>query len=340
MNTRLQLENRTIFTHVFPTGDRLKIEILSTFWLKFDLLCRYHPLHTLADSNQLPSNAVILFVVTSLEDLAILQQLKLHRSIVKIVAYFLTETEFQQIDSNAVRTPLKARMFRLIYPDEATSGLRYPSAEKTVDTIYARTIRNKFNAVNFNKDIATFTQIDPTDAIAQIVEMGWYLRDLGLNHSDSAAGAIALRFGNGFLITASNTDKYHVSDRVCYIIDYLPEENTIHYIGNNYLPSSESGLVDYAFDEFPSDRLILHFHYKPITFATTLQPYRTEKYTTYGTLAEAEIVTAQFKQDKFAIASGHGEFVLAADFDEAKARIEGVLDLLESDSIAEKLAIV
>lgn len=331
MNTRLQLADQTICTYVFPTGDLVKIQAISSFWLKFDTLCEYRPIYTFGDISKLSTSSVILFVVTSLADLDVLVQLKLPQSIVKIVAYFLTEPEFHQIDSNATRSPLKARMFRLIYPDELTSGLRYPSAEKTVDTIYARTVRNKFNAVNLDTNIAEFTQIDPTDAIAQIVEMGWYLRDLGLNHSDSAAGAIALRFGNGFLITASNTDKYHVSDRVCYIIDYLPEDNAIHYIGNDYLPSSESGLADYTFDEFPSDNLILHFHYKPITFAANLQHYRTGRYTTYGTLAEAEIVTAQFKQDKFAIASGHGEFVLGADFDEVKGKIEGVLDLLKSD---------
>jgi hypothetical protein len=330
MSTRLQLDNRTIFAYVFPTSDRFKIQTLSSFWLKFDLLCAYRPLHTLADSYQLPDDAVILFVVTNLADLDPLLQLKLPGSIVKIVAYFLTEPEFQQID-RAVRTPLKSRMFRFIYPDEATWGLRYPSAEKTVDTIYARTVRNKFNAVNLATNIATFTNIDPTDAIAEIVEMGWYLRDRGLNHSDSAAGAIALRFGDGFLITASATDKYNVADRVCYIIDYLPEANTINYIGNNYLPSSESGLVDYAFDEFPSANLILHFHYKPITFAPSLQHYRTQKYITYGTLAEAEIVTNQFKQDPFAIASGHGEFVLAANFAQAKASIDAVLDSLQTE---------
>lgn len=221
-------------------------------------------------------------------------------------------------------------VFRLIYPDDASYELRYPSPEKTVDTIYARTIRNKFNVISLATDIANFTQIDPTDAIAQIVEMGWYLRDKGLNHSDSAAGAIALRFGDGLLITASNTDKYHVSDRICYIGNYLPEANTVCYVGNGYLPSSESGVVDYAFDRFPAANLMLHFHYKPITFATNLDRYRTEKYTSYGTLAEAQIITAQFQQDKFAIASGHGEFVLAASFDEAKASIAGVLDLVRA----------
>jgi hypothetical protein len=64
---------------------------------------------------------------------------------------------------------------------------------------------------------------------------------------------------------------------------------------------------------------------------------KTEQYAIYGTLTEAEIVTAQFKRDKFAIASGHGEFVLAANFDEAKARIEGVLDLLRSDTSIKQL---
>jgi ribulose-5-phosphate 4-epimerase/fuculose-1-phosphate aldolase len=329
---RLCLTDRPIYAYVFPTNDPIKIQTISSFWLKFDLLCEYQPIYQIEECDRLPPSSVILFLVTSLADLDLLIQLKLPQSIVKIVAYCLTEPEFQQIDRSAMRTPLKARVFRLIYPDRASSeGLRYPSAEKTVDTIYARTIRNKFNVVNLGTDIANFTQIDPTDAIAQIVEMGWYLRDLGLNHSDSAAGAIALRFGDGLLITASNTDKYHVSDRICYISDYLPEDNTVRYVSNGYLPSSESGVVDYAFARFPTANIMLHFHYKPITFASHLARYRTVQYTSYGTLAEAEIITAQFQQDKFAIASGHGEFVLATSFAEAKARIAGVLDLVRSD---------
>jgi hypothetical protein len=333
MSTRLELSDRTIYTYVFPTSDRAKIQILSSFWLKFDLLCEYYPIYNIEDCAKLPPDSVILFIVTSLADLDVLLQLKLPQSLVKIVGYFFTHSEFQQVDLPAIRTPLKARMFRLIYPDEASYELRYPSPEKTVDTIYARTIRNKFNVISLATDIANFTQIDPTDAIAQIVEMGWYLRDKGLNHSDSAAGAIALRFGDGLLITASNTDKYHVSDRICYIGDYLPENNTICYVGNGYLPSSESGVVDYAFDRFPAANLMLHFHYKPITFATNLDRYRTEKYTSYGTLTEAQIITAQFQQHKFAIASGHGEFVLAASFNEAKASIKEVLDLVKSGNV-------
>jgi hypothetical protein len=328
MSTHLNLQDRTIFTYVFPTSDTVKIQILSAFWLKFNPLCEHQPLDTLEGVAKLPQSAVILFIATSLADLDVLVGLKLPPSIVKIVAYFFTEPEFQQIDINTIRIPLKSRIFRLIYPDEAASGLRYPSAEKTVDTIYARTTRNKFNAISLGTDIAAFTQIDPSDAIAHLIELGWYLRDSVLNHADSAAGAIAIRFGDGCLVTASNTDKYHIGDRVCYIADYLPEKNIIHYVGNGYLPSSESGLVDYAFKEFPAENLILHFHHKPITFAANLHQYRTAQYAIYGTPAEAEIVTAQFKRHKFAIASGHGEFVLAANFDEAKATIDRVLDLL------------
>jgi ribulose-5-phosphate 4-epimerase/fuculose-1-phosphate aldolase len=329
---KLLLKDRTVHAYIFPASDPVKTQKIASFLLQFNHLCEYTFLDNLNDNIELSSSSVILFIVTSIADLEVLLQLKLPQSIVKIVAYFLTESEFQQINVNTARIPLKARMFRLIYPDESMCGLRSPSAEKVFDVIYSRTIRNKFTVVNLGTDIAAFAQIDPTDAIAQIVEVGWYLRDMGLNHSDSAAGVIAIRFGSGFLITASNTDKYHVSDRVCYIADYAPTSNTLRYISNNYLPSSESALADYAFRQFPTANLLLHFHYKPITFATNLQHYRTDKYTSYGTLAEAKIITAQFKQDKFAIASGHGEFVLAENLDQAKASIAQVLDLLTKKS--------
>jgi hypothetical protein len=77
----------------------------------------------------------------------------------------------------------------------------------------------------------------------------------------------------------------------------------------------------------------LHFHCKSITSAPELDRYRTEKYALYGTFSEAQIVTHQFNQTgNFAIARGHGEFVLAANFEEAQVTIDRILDLLKFTS--------
>jgi Class II Aldolase and Adducin N-terminal domain len=322
-----------IFTYIFQNSDPLKAQAVKSFLSEFNSLCEHSRICNLHDyANSPHPNSVILCLVTSLADLDVLISLKLPQSIVKIVAYFFTDREFQEININSRRSPLKARGFRLICPDDESnpSGLRFPSPNKVVDTIYARTTRTKFNAVNLGTDIAAFTNLDPTAAIVDIIQAGWYMRDRNLNHSDSVAGGIALRFGKGLLVTATSTDKYQItSDRVCYIVDYKPENNTIQYVGT-HLPSSETPLACHAFQEFPSANLILHFHYKPITCAPELDRYRTEKYALYGTFSEAQIVTNQFKQTgNFAIARGHGEFVLAANFDEAQATIDRVLDLLK-----------
>lgn len=160
-------------------------------------------------------------------------------------------------------------------------------------------------------------------------EMGRYLRNRGLNHADSFAGGIALRFGKGILVTASYTDKYQIgSDRICYVENYLPERNQVQFVGN-FPPSSESALAYLAFQHFPSANLILHFHYKPITCAPELNHYRTSKYASYGTLAEAEAVVEKLQEtDDFAIAYGHGEFVIAPNFAEAQTTVDKILSLL------------
>jgi ribulose-5-phosphate 4-epimerase/fuculose-1-phosphate aldolase len=318
-----------IFTYIFQNSDPLKAQAVKYFLSEFNSLCEHSRICNLHDyANSPHPNSVIL----CLTDLDVLISLKLPQSIVKIVAYFFTDREFQAININSRRSPLKARGFRLICPDDESnpSGLRFPSPNKVVDTIYARTTRTKFNSINLGSDIAAFTNLDPTAAIADIIQAGWWLRNNGLNHSDSVAGGIALRFGKGLLVTATNTDKYQItSDRICYIVDYTPENNTIQYVGT-HLPSSETPLACHAFQEFPSANFILHFHYKPITCAPELDRYRTEKYAQYGTFSEAQIVTNQFKQTgNFAIARGHGEFVLAANFDEAQVTIDRVLELLK-----------
>jgi len=243
------------------------------------------------------------------------------------------EPKFQQINLQSFRSPLKARGFYLVCPETFTpiNGLIYPSYLKVFDTIYARTIRNKFKATFKGNDIATYTGLDPRSQIAEMKQIGWYLRNEALNHSDSFAGGIALRFGEGILVTASYTDKYQIeSDRVCYVEKYIPEENEVYVVGN-FPPSSESALSYLAFQEFPSSNLILHFHDKRMTCNPKLNHYRTSGYNSYGEPAEAIAVVDKLKEThNFAIAYGHGEFVLSSSFSEAKAVIARIQDLLKT----------
>jgi ribulose-5-phosphate 4-epimerase/fuculose-1-phosphate aldolase len=331
MNQRLKLGGRTIFVYQFPCRDPRKVELLENFLKEFALVCESQPIDSFENHPELRKlESVILFLVFNISDFDFLLHLDLPESAVKVVSYFFLEEEFHQVNLKSFRSAFKSRVFRLIYPDKINSfGLRYSSADKVFDTIYARTVRNKFNAVQLETNVQAFTHLDTRSAFADIIQMGWYLRDMGLNHSDSAAGGIALRFGQGILVTASKTDKYHIeNDRICYLVNYIPENNTVEYVGN-YPPSSESALAYYAFREFNSANLILHFHYKPMTCAHSLQRYQTEEYISYGTFAEAKAVAEKLRETQnFVIAKGHGEFVFASDFSDAKATVDQILSVL------------
>lgn len=331
MNACFPFGNRNLLVYQFAVNSKLKSVQIDSFLRELRELCDYRMIDSLDNKANLhQSGAIALFLVSDISNFEVLRNLNCPEPTLKIVAYFLTEEEFQQVNVKAFRSPLKARLFRLIYPDEFnTSGLIYASHMKVFDTIYARTLRNKFDSIQIGNDIATYTQLDPRSAIADMKEMGWYLRDMGLNHADSFAGGIALRFGKGILVTASYTDKYQIeSERICYVEKYTSENNEVQVVGS-FPPSSESALAYLAFQEFPSAKLILHFHYKSMTSSPKLSYYRTSRYASYGTSAEAEAVVEKLRETgNFAIAYGHGEFVMASNFPQAKAVVDKILSLL------------
>ena len=84
-----------------------------------------------------------------------------------------------------------------------------------------------------------------------------------------------------------------------------------------------------CFQEFPDLNVILHFHHKPITCGGQFDHYRTKKYIPYGTLTEADIVTAKLQETAdFVIANAHGEFAFGSDFDAVKNTIDRIVNLL------------
>jgi Class II Aldolase and Adducin N-terminal domain len=275
---------------------------------------------------------IVLFLVTSITDFRTLEQLKC-RSAIKIIAYFLDREEFQIVDDKKFRATLKSRGFQYIYPDRAIDRNRldlvYPSCDKIIDTIYFKTIRNKFGLSYLSDDIEEYLQVDPRSKFAEIVQMGWYLREMALNHADSFAGGIAVRFGQGFLTTATKTDKYRITpDRICYVESYSPHPNQIHVVGTAP-PSSESALFHSCFQEFPDLNVILHFHHKPITCGWQFDRYRTSNYIPYGTLKEADTVTAKLREtEDFVVANAHGEFAFGSDFSAVKNTIDRIVNLL------------
>jgi ribulose-5-phosphate 4-epimerase/fuculose-1-phosphate aldolase len=331
MNTNLT--ERTIYIYEFPTTNIFKsdkiCQLLSDLWKA----CDYQIINSLDCDNLQNPAGIVLFLVTSIDDLQALSQVKCPSSVIKIVAYFLNHEEFEVVDDKNFRLALKSRGFQYIYPDCSINNNRldliYCSCAKILDTVYFKTTRNKFMLTYLGKDIEEYLQVDPSSKFAEITQMGWYMRDMALNHADSLAGGIAVRFGRGFLTTATKTDKYRIApDRICYVENYIANSNEVQVVGT-YPPSSESALFYQCFQEFPEIDVILHFHHKPISCGEQFDRYRTSNYIPYGTLAEADIVTAKLREtEDFVIANAHGEFAFGSDFNAVKNTIDRIVNLL------------
>jgi len=335
INNSVAFGNRTLFVCRFAVDDEIKNRRVDIFLNELAALSNYRLIDP-SDSNAELHNkdAVVLFLVTSLANFDFLSRCSYSELTPKIVTYFLTAEEFKQINNTSFRRPFKAHLFYLVYPDElADDDLIYASHLKNFDTICVRTIRNKFSETAIGKSIAAYTKSNPQTAVAEMREMGWYLQDKGLNNSDSFAGALAIRFNKGILINASKTNKYHIeTSRICYVDNTVSVTNEIKFVGY-FPPSSETIVSQLIFQEYPSVNLMLHFHYKPMTYSPKLSSYRTSQYVPYGTLEEAEIIANKLrKTGDFVIAYGHGEFVFTSNFTEAKAVIDKIQNCLESDS--------
>jgi ribulose-5-phosphate 4-epimerase/fuculose-1-phosphate aldolase len=331
MNT--SLSKRAIYAYQFPTNNIFKSDkicrLLSDLWKS----CDYQTIDSLECENLQDPAGIILFIATSINDLQTLSRVKCPSSVIKIVAYFLDREEFKIVNEKKFRIDLKSRGFQYIYPDCSINNNRldliYCSCAKILDTVYFKTTRNKFTLSYLGKDVGEYLQVDPSSKFAEITQMGWYLRDMALDHADSLAGGIAVRFGSGFLTTASKTDKYRITpDRICYVESYSPQLNKVQVVGIDP-PSSESALFYSCFQEFPNINVILHFHHKPITSGGQFDRYRTSNYIPYGTLAEADIVTAKLREtEDFVIANAHGEFAFGSDFEGVKNTIDRIVNLL------------
>ncbi|MEE9339465.1 MAG: hypothetical protein V3U87_15430 [Methylococcaceae bacterium] len=327
MDDSYSLDDWTVFIYRFSVNDPLKNNMIDDFLKNLSIVCDYQLFDSLEGNPKLHQpNTTVLFLVSSISDFKTLLEINYPDDVPKIITYFFTQLEYEKINNAKFRIPFKARFFYIIHPNKFTTDLIYTCHIKVFDTLYVRTVRNKFRKSVIGKDIATSTQINPNPMIAKMRELGWYLRENKLNDSDSFAGAIAIRFGKGFIINASKTDKYNIErNRVCYVENHNHEKNEIKFIGD-FMPSSESLVPYLIFQEFPQINIMLHFHYKTMTYSPELDYYRTKKYVSYGTMEEAEIITTKFRETGgIVIANGHGEFFIGTDFLAIKGDINKVL---------------
>lgn len=321
--------NKQLFICRLATEDRNKALIVDQFLDHLSELCDFQ-LVTLNDLMTLErETSVVLFLVSSLDHFQLITTaVELDQKIIKIVAYFLDRKEFRKVDSADFRRPLKALSYNIIYPDNKEhDDYIHPSALKAYDTVYSRTVRKKFESEN-DGDIQVNNLI--VKALADMRLIAWHIRDMGLNHADSFAGLIAIRVGKDILITASQTDKYHIEiDRTC-LININQQGNIIHYKGK-YSPSSETRLVQRAMNIFTNINYFVHFHSKPITENSRLKQYQTARFESYGTPAETDLLIEKLQQtNSFAIANSHGEFVIADDVTQVLKIIDKVEKFIEN----------
>lgn len=327
MNYSLPFVNRSVVVYIFSSQNTFQKSRIEDFLSYLKHFCQYQIIDKLDRAiNFNRPNHILIFLVSSLADFKCLQGLGYLDRSLNIIAYFLYSDEFKEVDRKEFRTPIKALNLNLIYPDRYEQDLFYPNSQKILDAVYYKTLRNKYENIKIADNDFTFSDLNLRKKSADIREIGLYFQTMKLNDTDRVAGAIAIRFGNGILINASNTDKYNITeDRICYVKKYIPKNNEIYWFGK-HIPSSETAVAFLTFQEFTSANILLHFHDKRMTYNSNLAQYRTNKYVTYGTPGEAKTIVRKLKETgNFAIANGHGEFLIASDLEEAHSYISKII---------------
>jgi len=278
-----------------------------------------------------PSDTAIVFVVASPYDFETIKGLTLPKNVLIIVAYYLHEKDFISIHIDMLDA-FEHQNVHVIYPNVVLHQLRYPSAAKIIDTVIHNTIRSKFISIQESTEIQKYMPEALEVEFNRMKEISNIIKKHNLN-PDHYAGSIAVRAGQGTLITSTRTDKSMIpDDRISYIIDCECTKNEITWAGTNR-PSSEASMAYLAFKEIDSAKVLLHFHFKPMTYSPRLNLYRTCRYEPYGTYLEARRVVNKLKKsDGFAIAKGHGEIFIAETIHQLSDKIDAVLAFLNIEN--------
>lgn len=131
-----------------------------------------------------------------------------------------------------------------------------------------------------------------------------------LFHRSDSDGYFAIRVNDGFLITATKTQKTKLDlDRIVFVHSFDQNSNLIHYSGK-YLPSSDSVEAAMVFDNLPEVQNIVHVH---ASSRFTRNPLFRERVTVpplpYGEipLGKSLIRALKDSSDGFIIMEEHGE---------------------------------
>ncbi len=182
----------------------------------------------------------------------------------------------------------------------------YASLQKIIDNSVCDTVRIKYRVEKVERDISALTQDFSTffRCASEIYER------LALYHRAPSDGFFAIRVPDGFLITATKTNKISIDcQRISLVYGYDKGSNLIKYSGK-YLPSSDVVEASIVFANCPEVHSLIHSH---ASDRFTRNPEFAHKIAvpqmSYG---EAELGFALAKEvpkhlDDFIIMEDHGE---------------------------------
>ncbi|MFP3202837.1 MAG: class II aldolase/adducin family protein [Sulfolobus sp.] len=223
----------------------------------------------------------------------------------------------------------------IIYPDikDLKNMRMYPSTSKILDTIHCNIFRPKFNYVKISSSKCyPLLRILIDKYYQNIYDIGKQIIRNQL-YTDLHDGTISIKTEYGLLTLGTKTNKGDIKANDLVLVRYYdPITNTVYYCGDK-IPSSDSP-VDYVF--FRNNKkynVLIHTHYKKITYNEDLQDYRISNYyIPYGTLKLAKQILEYTKKDnhkKFFIMYGHGETVYDTTFDSAITRLLNIKDNID-----------
>ena len=193
---------------------------------------------------------------------------------------------------------------------------------RLIDTLICEDIRVKFPLEQDSDDSLWQEAMDK-----HLVDFQHCGKVVGLEYNNKLLdGSISMRFGSGFIVTASKTDKSKIKAEDLVVVTSVGD--VVKYQGKR-MPSSESLLHHSVFSELPDTKVVVHPHCKLITEHPDLENVRTNYFIPYGTPELAKTVVLILKKGNFAILRHHGEIVIGDNFGIALKTLEKIKEKLK-----------
>lgn len=142
-------------------------------------------------------------------------------------------------------------------PDSQADGAYFVSDQKILDNAVCDTVRVKYTPRRRRDTCRELLDEESARYFQQAYEA--YAR-FRLYHRSPTDGYVALRKGDGFLITATKTSKLMWDpERISFVHGFDEDSNIIEFSGS-FLPSSDSVEAAIIYKKIPSIRTLVHTH--------------------------------------------------------------------------------